>query len=116
MVMIRDYVQIYAADAVRRLHSNAYRPIGGSVEISANHDVSVTSLVIGCKHSCYETSLGTHGVEYGMNLWLVCERLTSTVSSRGSQGRPMDNHVQRERCSLITSYCCIIIFFVAMLA
>jgi hypothetical protein len=58
-----------------------------------------------------------YGAEYGMNLWLLCERrLPSTVASRTSQGRPMDNHVQRKRCSLITSYCYIIIFFVEMLA
>lgn len=56
------------------------------------------------------------GAEYGMNLWLLDERLLSTESSRTSQGRPMDNHVQRKRRTLITSYCYIIIIFVEMLA
>lgn len=102
--------------AVQRFHSNAYRPIDRSAEISVNHDVSVTSLVIGCKHSRCENLLATHGAEYGMNLWLLDERLLSTVSRRTSQGRPMDNHVQRKRRTLITSYCYIIIFFVEMLA
>jgi hypothetical protein len=109
-----DYVQFYAACCTKVSFKflQTYR----SVEISANHDVSVTSLVIGCKHSRCENSLAMYGAEYGMNLWLLDERLLSTVPSRTSQGRPMDNHVQRKRRSLITTYCYIIIFFVEMLA
>lgn len=110
-----DIVQFYPA-CCTKVSFECLQPIERSVETSANHDVSVTSLVIGCKHSHCENLLAMYGAEYGMNLWLLDERLLSTVSSRTSQGRPMDNHVQRKLRTLITSYCYIIIFFVEMLA
>jgi hypothetical protein len=111
LALVQFYVERRRNVTSHWFHSNVYRHRGG-LRSSANHDVSVTSLVIGCKHSRCENSLAMLSAEYGMNLWLLSDRLSSTVSSRTRRGRPMDNHALRQRCSLITSYCYIITFFV----
>ena len=110
-------VQFYCAQNMNAtshwFHANAYLQKGG-LRFSANHGVSVTSPVIGCKHSRCENSLATYSAEYGMNLRLLSDKFSSTVSSRTIRGSPMDNHTLRQRCSLITSYCYIITLFVRM--
>jgi hypothetical protein len=107
-VRMLTWVQFYVSHCrtvtAHWFHSNVYWQRGG-LRSSANHDVSVTSLVIGCKHSRCENSLAMHSAEYGMNLWLLSDRFSSTVSSRASRGRPKDNHALRQQYSLITSYC-----------